>query len=260
MEGSQGGPPIPQEGRVGFGNEQGGKVELDIPQEGSLLEEASRLQQEMARLKKKANQKLNSIFDSTRAWVSDQERLKFTMGEGDKSQDVDWYGSNAVRYYYIADEGGQPVHFRVIVHRAKGDEAEATIQEFSGLEQPVGEPNEADEKNMLRIYQQELGRGYDRYVEVYQPIGEESTYGKYAIAGFGTKRRAEHSYKAQGPTYDNEWYSSDADRPIDALQYAERTLDLLRGARLYGVKSTGFGDKSFEKVTSVVPQAPSIKI
>ena len=259
MEGSQGGPPIPQEGRVGFGNEQGGKVELDIPQEGSLLEEASRLQQEMARLKKKANQKLNSIFDSTRAWVSDQERLKFTMGEGDKSQDVDWYGSNAVRYYYIADEGGQPVHFRVIVHRAKGDEAEATIQEFSGLEQPVGEPNEADEKNMLRIYQQELGRGYDRYVEVYQPIGEESTYGKYAIAGFGTKRKDQHDYKK--PSYDNEWYAGDAGKPVDALQHAERTLNLLRSAKLYGFEGRGTGDdSSFKKVTSVTPQTPSVKI
>lgn len=47
MEEGQEGPPIPKEERVGFGNEQGGKVELDIPQEGSLLKEASRLQQEM---------------------------------------------------------------------------------------------------------------------------------------------------------------------------------------------------------------------
>src|SRR3989344_5315370 len=244
MEGSQEGSSIPQEGRVGFGNEQAGKVELDIPQEGSLLREASRLQQEMAQLKEKANQKLNGIFDGTRAWVSDQERLKFTITDKDgKPREGIWLDGNY--YYYVTEENGQPVHFRVLVPRARVDEVVVDIQEFSGLEQPVGEPNEADEKNMLRIYQQELGRSYDRYVEVYPPIGEESTYGKYAIAGFGTKRKDQHDYKK--PSYDNEWYAGDVDKPVDALQHAGRTLNLLRGARLYGVtKATGYSDSGFE--------------
>jgi len=237
--------------------EQGSKVELDIPQEGSLLKEASRLQQEMSQLKEKANQKLNGIFDGTRAWVSDQKRLNFTFGEGEASKDARYISSYDYCYYYVADENGQPVLFSVRASESFGG-VEAIIQEFSGSEQPVGEPNEADEKNALQIYQQEPG-GRNRYVEVYPPIGKKSTFGKYPIAGFGTKPEDRHDYKM--PSYDNEWYAGDAGKPVDALQHAERTLNLLRSAKLYGFEGRGTGDdSSFKKVTSVTPQTPSVKI
>lgn len=219
MEGSQAGPPIPQEEKVGFGNQQASEKELNIPQEGSLLKEASRLQEEMAQLKEKANQKLDGIFDGTRAWISDQERLNFTFGEGEASENATWHADWDYGYYYVADENGQPVVFSLRVSDSYGG-VEAIIKEFSGTEQPDGEPNEADEKNALKISQQERG-GSDRYVEIYSPIGKKSTYGKYPIAGFGTKRQDGHDYKS--PSYDNEWYVKDADSPVDALQSAERT-------------------------------------